>query len=539
MLALPLAGAYAPTQSNMAATLNVDWLIDLVAGVLATERLERPRRDLLLRLEALAAVTAPGQLVYHPYISEAGERGPFLDGAARAGFCGLSSRHGIADLMRAVYEGLGFAARDCYAGMGPAMPAEVRLCGGAARSPVLRGILAATLETPVRCSRREEAGAAGAAMIAAVGIGLYTDVEACAEQWVAPLLDDALTPDPDLAARYRTLVPAWRAARVAPNEAMAEQSRGVIGEGRAGLRNALVVIQVALSLLLVVAAGLFVRTFSALSGHDLGFDRDPVLIVAVNAQRSETLPADRWTLYERVREAAAALPGVASAAASVVTPISGSSWQYPIEIPERPDLPERNRGVYVNLVTPDWFTTYGTTLLAGRDFTALDRRGAPEVAIVNETLARRLLETTTPIGRRVLAGARPGQPNRTFEIVGFVRDAAYRSPRDPVPPTLYLSLAQHVDIPSSITISLRSNGVPPGALARSVSVAIAGVDRNLALTTRSLAVQVNAALIQERLLAMLGGFFGALALLLAGVGLYGVTSYAAGRRRTEMGHEWW
>jgi predicted permease len=331
------------------------------------------------------------------------------------------------------------------------------------------------------------------------------------------------------------VAPAWRAAQVAPNEAMAEQSRGVIGEGRAGLRNALVVIQVALSLLLVVAAGLFVRTFTALSGHDLGFDRDPVLIVAVNAQRSDTLPADRFMLYERVREAAAAVPGVASAAASRVSPIGGSSWQYPIEIPERPDLPERSRGVYVNAVTPDWFKTYGTTLLAGRDFTALDSRGAPEVAIVNETLARRLLETTRPVGRRILPVARPGQPNRTFEIVGFVRDAAYRSLRDPVPPTLYLSLAQLAEIPPAITISVRSSGVPPAALARSVSEAISGVDRDLALTTRPLALQVNAALIQERLLAMLGGFFGALALLLAGVGLYGVTSYAVGRRRTEMG----
>jgi erythritol kinase len=215
VLPLPLPGAYAPTQSNMAATLNIDWLVDLVAGILAVERIERPRRDLLVRLEALAATAAPGQLIYHPYISEAGERGPFLDGAARAGFCGLSSRHGIAELVRAVYEGLGFAARDCYAGTGRTMPAEVRLCGGAARSPVLRGILAATLDTPVRTSRREEAGAAGAAMIAAVGIGLYPDVEACAEEWVAPLLDEVLAPDPDLATRYRTLAPAWRAARLA------------------------------------------------------------------------------------------------------------------------------------------------------------------------------------------------------------------------------------------------------------------------------------------------------------------------------------
>jgi erythritol kinase len=215
ILVLPLAGAYAPTQSNLAATLNIDWLVDLLAGVLAAEGIDRPRRVLLARLEQLAASAAPGRLLYHPYISEAGERGPFLDGAARAGFCGLSSRHGFAELVRAVYEGLGFAARDCYAGTGSAMPTEVRLCGGAARSPVLRSILAAALEVPVRGSRHEEAGAAGAAMIAAVGIDLYADVEACAEAWVAPLLDDALAPDPVLAMRYRALVPAWRAARLA------------------------------------------------------------------------------------------------------------------------------------------------------------------------------------------------------------------------------------------------------------------------------------------------------------------------------------
>ena len=331
------------------------------------------------------------------------------------------------------------------------------------------------------------------------------------------------------------VAPAWRAARVAPNEALSEQSRGVIGEGRAGLRNLLVVVQVALSVVLVVAAGLFVRTFTSLATRNIGFDRDPVLIVSVNAQRSETPPAERSALYERLRQAIAAVPGVASAAASVVSPVSGSSWQYGIEIPERPDLPEGSRGVYVNLVSPDWFKTYGTTLIAGRDFTTHDRLGAPDVVIVNETLASRLLGTSSPLGRTVRLRGGPARPTKTQEVVGFVRDAAYRSLRDPVPPTIYLPLAQQNDIPSSITISLRAAGVEPGTLARSVLAAASGVDPNFALTTRPLADQVNAALIQERLLAMLAGFFGGLALLLAGVGLYGVTSYAVGRRRTEIG----
>ncbi|HYN07661.1 MAG TPA: ABC transporter permease [Vicinamibacterales bacterium] len=331
------------------------------------------------------------------------------------------------------------------------------------------------------------------------------------------------------------VAPAWRAARVAPSEAMTEQSRGVIGEGRTGLRNTLVVVQVALSLVLVVAAGLFVRTFTALADKSLGFDRDPVLIVSVNAQRSEAAPEERSALYERVRQAVAAVPGVASAAASVVSPVSGSSWQYAIEIPDRPDLPEASRGVYVNLVTPDWFKTYGTALIAGRDFNAHDRLGAADVVIVNETMASRLLGTSTPVGRTIRTRGRPGRPARTHEVVGYVRDAVYRSLRDPVPATIYLPLAQQDEIPSSITISLRAGTVAPATLARSVTAAISAVDRNVALTTRPLADQVNAALIQERLLAMLAGFFGALALLLAGVGLYGVTSYAVGRRRTEIG----
>ena len=289
-------------------------------------------------------------------------------------------------------------------------------------------------------------------------------------------------------------------------------------------------------LLLLVAAGLFVRTFSALAAKDLGFDRDPVLVVNVNAQRSDTAPDDRPLFYERVRQAAASVPGAGSAAASVVTPISGSSWQFAIEIPDNPDLPEANRGVHVNLVTPDWFRTYGTRLIAGRDFGAQDQKGTPGVVIVNETLASRMLGTSNPIGRTIRLRGRPGRPSTTHTVVGYVRDAAYRSLRDPIPSTLYLPLTQQQDpLPSSISISVRAESVAAGTLARSVTAAISGVDRNLALTTRPLADYVNAALIQERLLAMLAGFFGALALLLAGVGLYGVTSYAVGRRRTEIG----
>ncbi len=213
-IAFPVPGAYAQMQSNLAATLNIDWVLDLIGGVLAAEGVARDRGQLLAGLDRLLDAAEPGAVLYHPYISEGGERGPFVDVDARAGFFGLSTRHGHADLVRAVVEGLAYAARDCYAAMGP-LPREVRVSGGAARSRALRMMLAAMLGATVRTSGREEAGAAGAAMIAAVSLGLYRDMEACVDRWVRPLLGPPLAPDGKLADTYGRLFPAYRAARQA------------------------------------------------------------------------------------------------------------------------------------------------------------------------------------------------------------------------------------------------------------------------------------------------------------------------------------
>src|SRR5574341_606995 len=328
--------------------------------------------------------------------------------------------------------------------------------------------------------------------------------------------------------------PALGTTRVAPIDALKEQGRSVAGR-RMRVSGSLVVAQVALSLVLVVAAGLFVRTFNGLTNLNKGFDAEPVLVVGLNAERSGAAPASRVALFERVRQAALSLPGVANAGVSVVTPVSGSSWQYDIEILGEP-VPETENHVYMNLVTPDWFATYRTGLLAGRDFDDRDRAGAPRVAIVNETFARRFLNGANPIGRMVReSGGPPPQP-APAEVVGMVEDAVYRSLRDPVPPTLYLSLAQWERPGTFVALSLRSAvGGSPTALTRSLVNALGQVDRDLTLTLRPLADQVSASLTQERLVAMLAGFFGALALLLAGLGLYGVTAYAVHRRRGELG----
>jgi putative ABC transport system permease protein len=330
--------------------------------------------------------------------------------------------------------------------------------------------------------------------------------------------------------------PAFRASGARPMDAIKEHGRGG-GDGRFGLANGLVVAQVMLSLVLVVAAGLFVRTFTSLANLHLGFDRDRVLVTTVNAQRTEIPAADRLATYERVRQSVAAAPGVAAAGVSIVTPVSGMAWNSRISVPGGAELPERQRLSFFNAITPGWLDTFGTPILAGRDVLTTDTKAAPLVVIVNQAFARKFLSNATPLGRVVKVGG--GVTEQSLEIVGLVADAVYRSLRDPVPPTMYIPLAQLDNgsrpAPASMSVAVRSASDSPALLARTVAQAIARVNPDLAVTFRPLADQVNSSLTQERLVAMLAGFFGALALLLAGLGLYGITAYAVSRRRTEIG----
>jgi erythritol kinase len=200
-MCFPVPGMYAQIQSNMASTLNIDWLLDVGRDVLASQGLERSRGDLLKGLDERVMKAEPARAIYHPYISQAGERGPVMEPAARAMFTGLELGMGFPDLMRGVFEGLCFASRDCYSAMGD-IPREVRVTGGAARSKALRVMLASALKARVRSVQREEAGAAGAAMMAAVQQKLYPDMDACAAEWVNPLLGAVTEPDPKLARLY-------------------------------------------------------------------------------------------------------------------------------------------------------------------------------------------------------------------------------------------------------------------------------------------------------------------------------------------------
>ena len=223
-MAFPVPDAVSRMQSNMAATLNIDWIVDLARDAARALGHEVSRKDALLALDSRVLDAKPGVEIYHPYIHEAGERGPFFNADARAQFIGLSQKTSFIDLVRTVYDGLVLAARDCYAAIGGA-PSEIRVAGGAARSKALKLLLASSLGVPVRESTREEAGAAGTAMMAAVAIGAEPDMAKAVETWVTPCLGGVVKPDAGMQARYDELFPIYVKTRQAMPEIWADLTR--------------------------------------------------------------------------------------------------------------------------------------------------------------------------------------------------------------------------------------------------------------------------------------------------------------------------
>jgi putative ABC transport system permease protein len=329
------------------------------------------------------------------------------------------------------------------------------------------------------------------------------------------------------------IAPALRASGVTPMDTM-KGGRGTIGGARARLSSGLVVVQLTISVVLVVAAGLFVRTFTSLASLPLGFEPDRVLVVTVSAQRAKFNPVQRVPIFERAVDAVKSLPNVAGAAASLTTPVSGRGLRNQINVSGAVRLPDNERGASVNHVSPEWFRTLGTPVLAGREFSSADGPGKPSVAIVNEAFARRFLDGANPVGH-IIRGLPVSDP--AVPIVGVVRDAVYNSLRESVPPTVYLPFAQSREVAAFgfMSLSIRSSEGSPASLMRTVTTALNEVNPDLTWTFRPLADQIDASITRERLTAMLAGFFGVLALLLAGLGLYGVTAYSVSRRRSEIG----
>jgi putative ABC transport system permease protein len=335
------------------------------------------------------------------------------------------------------------------------------------------------------------------------------------------------------------IAPALRATRVAPVDALREHGHAWRdADGRLG--GGLIVAQVALSLLLVVAAGLFVQTFERLAHAPLGLDRDHVLVTTITAP---TVPAaDRNVLYHRLVRAAASVPGVAHAGGWLNPPMAGFLvGDIVVTAPGVAATPDAEAISQFMDITPDALASFGTPIRAGRDFDERDTETAPTVMLVNEAFVRRFFPGRNLVGVPLALTFRSGSsgdiPLGTRTIVGVAGDAAYRSIRTPMQPTIYVPLAQRADplLYTYFFIALRSSSGSPMLLARSVAAALTAVNRDLTLTFRPLTTIVDESLAQDRLIATLAGFFGALALLLAGLGLYGVTAYAVARRRGEIG----
>jgi predicted permease len=330
------------------------------------------------------------------------------------------------------------------------------------------------------------------------------------------------------------LAPAWRATRIDPQHALKANGRGIAeGQSRFTIGKVLVIGQIALSLVLVVGAGLLLGSFRKLVTLDPGFRRDGILVVGVNMSNAgygkEAYRGVQNELLARFR----ALPGVEAAASAEITPISGSSWNDEIKVDGFVPKSDDDKLVYFNAVSAGYFGTMGTRIVAGRDFNDSDRPHSPTVAIVNEAMAKKFFGTVSPLGRqyRLIEHDSVGAP---VEIVGMVQDAKYRELREETLPTIYLATSQDSLAGPYPNYTLRIAG-PITAILPAVRRTVADVNRSISIELTPLATMLDASLTRDRLLATLSAFFGALALLLATVGLYGTLAYSVARRRNEIG----
>jgi putative ABC transport system permease protein len=330
------------------------------------------------------------------------------------------------------------------------------------------------------------------------------------------------------------LAPAWRGTRVNPQSAMKANARGMIEGGKLGLGKALVVVQVALSLILVIGAGLMLGTLFRLETLDPGFEREHVLLVGVDLRNGHYPPTRLGAVFEEMLEHLRALPGVRSASASAATPIDNSLEAHDLQVEGYTSKGKEDTEAYDNLVSDRFFETLGTDLVAGRDFSVHDTPESPRVSIVNQTLARKFFAGQDPIGRRYRTGSGE-KPGNLVEIIGVVKDAKYVEIREHIHATDYYAVSQNANPGESITFELRVAAGTPTAVIPAVKSSIAEINRDISLEFKTLALQVDESLARERLLATLSGFFGGLALVLAMIGLYGVMSYNVTRRQNEIG----
>ncbi|MGC2402563.1 MAG: ABC transporter permease [Acidobacteriaceae bacterium] len=329
------------------------------------------------------------------------------------------------------------------------------------------------------------------------------------------------------------LAAALRASRTAPGAAMKAGSHGMTASrGRLGFRAALVVSQIALSLVLLFSALLFTQSLRNWLVEDPGFQAKGVLVVNLDFTRLE-IPADGRAVFQRqVLDRIRSIPGVESAADTNIVPLSGSGWGNSVWV-DGHDRTLRQDSNF-SAVSPDYFTTLRIPIVAGRDINDLDTTQSPRVAVVNEAFAKKLGLGANAIGAQFWREATPSRPEELNQIVGLVKDTRYSSIRRPAGPVAYLALAQDPDVDPNMNVLVRSR-LSMDAEEQAIRRTLHDVSSGISFEFTGMQEQIEDSLLAERLLAMLSGFFGALAVLLAMTGLYGVMSYTVEERTTEIG----
>lgn len=326
------------------------------------------------------------------------------------------------------------------------------------------------------------------------------------------------------------LTPALRATRTAPGSVLKAGGRAMTASReRFGLRRVLVVSQVALSLVLLVGALLFVRSLRNLVTLNAGFQQDGIVVAQLDFTRLN-MPKERRLPFKReLIERIQGIPGVQGAADSSIIPISGSGWNQNILVDRKA------KGLsWFSRVTPGYFKTLGTPFLAGRDFDDHDSLHAPKAAIVNETFASKILGSGSPLGKTFHLEMGPGEPDPLYQVVGLVKDTKYGHLREDARSIAFFPSAQDANPDPDAQILVRSNA-PLVSLISAVKRVILEANPDIDLDFKVFKTQINESLLQERLMATLSGFFGFLAALLATIGLYGVMSYMVAQRQNEIG----
>jgi predicted permease len=328
------------------------------------------------------------------------------------------------------------------------------------------------------------------------------------------------------------LVPAIRATRISPASAMRSGGRGVTaGPERFSLRRALVVAQVAISLVLLVGAFLFVRSLEKLMDIQPGFRAEGVISIDVDLHPAhyskERLPLVEREIMERIQRGTGAI----SAAEVGWTPISGAGWDENTYA-EGSTAPRQD--AMFNRAGPGSFKTMGTALLSGRDFDDRDDLKSPKVAIVNEQFAKVIFGVQNPVGRSFRVQGQAGKPDLPYQVAGLVQNTKYYELGEDFRPIAILPAAQNEDPGTGATFIVRTNASVVEVM-RAATAAIAEVNPGIGVNFTVLSEQLKESLMRERLMAALAGAFGILAGSLAVLGLYGVIAYMVARRRNEIG----